>query len=238
MRKLGLFAVLLCGLTQSACVPELAVRSGADADETADASADDARTGGLLRPRDGGAGLSPDAQADAGMLGREDAASLGDARRTPPSTDGSTGCPHQTVLQFDTLTAGDTSAAGWAPVLSSWFAQSDVACLPATQSASYPAAYQVYSLLMPSNSDWDLVVTPAAKVDVSVVAWQESALDSTCAPLTGAGVVSCEARNSGGAGSTETMRLTATTSTYRVFVLVATPRGAQPGPYSLLARRH
>ena len=153
------------------------------------------------------------------------------------STPATGGCPTQSEIAFNAAVRGSTGA-GWGSNLTSWFAQSNVACVPATMSASYPAPFAVFSLPQPRTTDWDVVVTPDSGVDVNVIAWQQSATDASCFPSRGIGVVTCEAGGRAGAGGAESVRLQATTNPYRVVILVTTPQGATRGGFSIVVRNH
>lgn len=168
---------------------------------------------------------------------------MGDAR--PPMGDAMPpmmiGCPGETTIEFDTAVMGDTSMDGWDEDISGWFDNSDVACT--TSGRDYPAPYAVYSLPMPAGSDWDITVTGASGrpgVDVSLVAWTQSATDLSCYPTRGVGVVSCEAANSGGPGrmGSETVRMTATTNPYHLVILVSSPSTATSGSFTLRVTDH
>lgn len=153
---------------------------------------------------------------------------------TPAATGG---CPTQTEIAFNSAVRGSTGA-GWGQSLTSWFAQSNVACAPATMSASYPAPFAVFSLQQPRTTDWDVVVTPDSGVDINVVAWQQSSTDGSCFPSRGVGVVTCEAAGRAGPGGAETVRLQATTNPYRMVILVTTPQGGTRGGFSVVVRNH
>ncbi len=154
---------------------------------------------------------------------------------TPASSSG--GCPTQTEIALNSAVRGST-AAGWGQSLTSWFAQSNVACAPATMSASYPAPFAVFSLQQPRTTDWDVVVTPDSGVDVNVVAWQQSSTDGSCFPSRGVGVVTCEVSGHAGPAGAESVRLQATTNPYRMVILVTTPQGGTRGGFSLVVRNH
>lgn len=171
---------------------------------------------------------------DTGVAGGDGGAA--GARDTGASAGG--GCPTQTEITFGAATRGTTASGGWTQNLSSWFAQSDVACVPATMGPQFPSPYAVFSLQQPRTSDWDVVVTPDAGVDVNVIAWQQSSTDATCFPTRGIGVVSCEYSRSGGASGAETIRLQATTNPYRMVILVTTPQGGARGGFSVTVRNH
>lgn len=151
------------------------------------------------------------------------------------------GCPTETRIEFDTDVMGTTAMGGWDEDISDWFDNSDVACT--TSGADYPAPYAVYSLPMPAGSDWDITVTGASGrpgVDVSLVAWTQSATDRTCYPTRGVGVVSCEAASSGGPGrmGSETVRMTATTNPYHLVILVSSPSATTSGSFTLRVTDH
>lgn len=144
------------------------------------------------------------------------------------------GCPTEQPVMFNTLTSGDTNTPGWNASLTEWFGRSGVACAT-TQTSQTAGPYQVYWINMPPRSDWRVSVTPAAGVDVNLAAvWQQSATDTTCAPLAGNSVMACEYQVRGGVGVTETVRLQAIDRGYRVMILVNTPAGATRGAFQLL----
>lgn len=146
------------------------------------------------------------------------------------------GCPGETPMAFDVAVQGSTATAGWAADLTSWYKLSEVACDPF--GTDYPPPFQVYALAIPAKSDWDVVVTPDAGVDVSLVTWMQGGNDYTCAPTRGIGVVTCDVSNIAQAGAEERVRLHATTNPYRVLILVATPPGGQKGGFTLRAMAH
>ena len=146
------------------------------------------------------------------------------------------GCPTQTEIVFNSPTRGTTTV-GWTEDLTRWFAQSNVACAPATMSARFPAPFAVFSLPVPRASDWDVVVTPDAGVDVNLITWLQSPTDTSCYPTRGIGVVSCDYSTSmGGPGAAETTRVNATTNPYRLVILVTTPQGGTRGGFSVTVR--
>jgi hypothetical protein len=167
---------------------------------------------------------------------------MGDAR--PPMGDAlppmAAGCPGEVEIEFDTDVSGTTDGAPFTDDLTGWFDNSDVSCTPTT--ADYPAPYAVYALPMPAMSDWDITVTPARGrpgVDVSVVTWLQGATETSCIPTRGAGVLSCEVANAGGAAGVETVRQISTTNPYRLMILVTTPPGAAPaGNFTLRVTNH
>lgn len=146
------------------------------------------------------------------------------------------GCPTQTEIVFNSPARGTTTV-GWTEDLTRWFAQSNVACAPATMSARFPAPFAVFSLPVPRASDWDVVVTPDAGVDVNLITWLQSPTDTSCYPTRGIGVVSCDYSTSmGGPGVAETTRVNATTNPYRLVILVTTPQGGTRGGFSVTVR--
>jgi hypothetical protein len=157
--------------------------------------------------------LDGDEDRDAGMTASEDGR-----------------CPTETTIEFDTLVQGETGG-GWEADLGGWFDNSDVACTP--WGGDYPAPYRVYSITIPPQSDWDVVVRPAPGVDVSVVAWQRGLSFPACNPLEGSSVLSCEVSNFEGAGGEESVWIRAVTNPYHAVILVATPPGGTPGPFEL-----
>lgn len=145
------------------------------------------------------------------------------------------GCPTETEIAFDTEVMG-TTGEGWDMNLSDWFDNSDVACDPF--GTDYPPPFRVYSLPMPAQSDWDVVATPMAGTDVSLVAWTQGADDRSCRPERGIRVVSCEVSNGGMAGAEERVRLNAVQNPFRLVILVATPPGGTPGAFRVRVVPH
>lgn len=67
--------------------------------------------------------------------------------------------------------------------------------MPATKRASYAPPFTVFSLQHPRMTDWDVVVTPDAGVDVNLLAWARSSTDSSRFPSRTRGGFSVTARN-------------------------------------------
>ncbi len=148
-------------------------------------------------------------------------------------------CPGETDIAFEATVNGSTTDSGWDFDLADWADNSNVACYPNTSMADlYRGPYQMYTIDIPPQSDWDVVATPEAGVDVSLVVWQQGDGDTACSPLLGVGVVTCEASGNGGEGEEERVRLNATTSGYRLVIAVTTPSGGTAGNYSLQVRTH
>jgi hypothetical protein len=204
--------------------------------------------GGGDQPTERDGGVSP-GPVDAGAVQPVDAGAA-DAGGVPPGPVDAgavrpvdagaavVGCPTQTEIVFNSPTRGTTTV-GWTEDLTRWFAQSNVACAPATMSARFPAPFAVFSLPVPRASDWDVVVTPDAGVDVNLITWTQSPTDTSCYPTRGIGVVSCDYSTSmGGPGAAETTRVNATTNPYRLVILVTTPQGGTRGGFSVTVRPH
>jgi len=173
------------------------------------------------------------------LCGCESAASQSDTDAALGGTDASQTlqrCPGEQSIAFDTPVVGQTSAQGWSADLTSWYRRSDVACDPF--GTDYPPPFQVYSLTIPPKSDWDVVATPEPGVDVSLVTWQQGAADTTCSPLRGVGVVSCDVANKQPAAGAERIRLNAANNPYHVVILVTTPPGGAAGGFTLRVVTH
>lgn len=146
-------------------------------------------------------------------------------------------CPGDRAITFDTDVRGDTSASGWNPELTAWFARSDVACSPGTEAANTRGPYQVFTIMMPPASDWAVVLTPDPGVQANLAAvWQHDTLE--CLPLLGHyPSVTCEYSVRNRTGDVErSVRLNATTRSYAVRILVNTPTGGRPGGFTLRVR--
>lgn len=149
------------------------------------------------------------------------------------------GCPNERPITFNTVVRGTTTASGWNESLTSWFARSDVACAPSTQSAQTAGPYQVYSLPIPPRSDWEIYLEPDPGVDVNLAGvWMQGATSTACAPQAGHSVVTCESSLRGAAGVAERVRLNATTNGYRVTILVNTPTGGTRGGFTLRVQNY
>lgn len=139
----------------------------------------------------------------------------------------------ETPIALDQQLTGSTADAGWDIDFRDWAEDSSVACFPSTMLDEYRGPYQVYTFDIVGPAEWDIVVTPDAGVDVSVVAWSDQ-LTGGCAPITEDPVRVCDASNNPNDPlSVEDITFVSIDQTYRFKVLVTTPDTGTRGGYTI-----
>jgi hypothetical protein len=119
-----------------------------------------------------------------------------------------------------------------------WASNSSVACFPATENLNFNGNHNVYRAALPKNSDMTITVEPVdPSTDVSLYAYTVSSTDTTSIPPNVTSAVSCEAgydaQHDHNPGAAESVKLTAISNPYNVFIGVAGAGAAKAGSYKL-----
>lgn len=115
-----------------------------------------------------------------------------------------------------------------------WANSSQVACFPATQNQKFSGHHVFYEVDLPSYSEMEIEVTPAADTDVSIYGMRFAHGGATTPPRVGS--VVCESGldyRGSNPGEPETMKFIALRAPYTIVIAVAGSQGAETGEFEL-----
>lgn len=121
-----------------------------------------------------------------------------------------------------------------------WAAQSSMACFPATENVNFNGNHVLFVTDLPKQSEMTITATPdGSSTDLSLYAYTVSATGTPVLPPKVTSATTCEAgydqKTDHNPGVAETVKLIATTNSYKVVIGVAGAGGTKTGAFKIKA---